>query len=514
MDGSKRLGPRWVAAILGLTFLAIVPGLGSARLSYHEAIVAQSAREMLVSGAWHVPTLDDSPWLEKPPLLHWLVLIASRVAGDVTELAARLPSGCASVLMAMAVATLGARQFGSTVGGLAGCVQALTSWTVIRGRLVESDMILACLIAWTIVALDRLREEEQPSTRKWLARAVWLGIGATSLAKGIGFGAALIVATTALIVTWDRNWPLLRSLVDLPGMAMALMITLAWPAMILARYPEALSLWTTHVADRLADRPEVFAGRASWWAYAPAVLGQTLPWTPLALVGAWSSWARACRERGGPDRLLWAWAVGPLVLLSLATIKNAHYAIHALGPWSVWAALGLVKSGDWLAARGRSRQKMRPGLAVILVAIAIAFGLGLGVLAPRLDRRSAEWSFYQTAARYLEPGEPLVLLYDDWDRLPYPTPFGPIPHDLAVRLYYLHRPATWREGVGHWPDMPTRRFAAIARDRDLEGLTRIGGVEKVVQGPPSRWDRTYSLYRVTPEDRRAETVARVNEIMK
>ena len=32
---------------------------------------------------------------------------------------------------------------------------------------------------------------------------------------------------------------------------------------------------------------------------------------------------------------------------------------------------------------------------------------------------------------------PLVLLYDDWDRNPYESPFGPIPHDLAVRLFYL-----------------------------------------------------------------------------
>ena len=53
------------------------------------------------------------------------------------------------------------------------------------------------------------------------------------------------------------------------------------------------------------------------------------------------SLARAVRRRDDPaagdgagagDRLLWAWAVGPIALLSLATVKNAHYIIHALPP--------------------------------------------------------------------------------------------------------------------------------------------------------------------------------------
>ncbi len=42
-------------------------GLGSLRLTYHEAHVAQAAREMIAAGDWLVPILDGRPWLEKPP---------------------------------------------------------------------------------------------------------------------------------------------------------------------------------------------------------------------------------------------------------------------------------------------------------------------------------------------------------------------------------------------------------------------------------------------------------------
>jgi 4-amino-4-deoxy-L-arabinose transferase-like glycosyltransferase len=560
--GGGRLGPRWIAAIVGLSAMVLLPGLASLRLTYHEAHVAQAAREMIAAGDPLVPRLDGRPWLEKPPLLHWLIIPLAGVFGDVTELAARLPSALATTLLALAVATLAARRFGPAVGGLAGCVQATMAWSAIRGRLAEADILLACLVAWTMVALDSLRsshraaipspegeapaepgmtrglprpcppgmaghdarlggslalpgresEETRSGGTRRIARLFLLALGTTALAKGIGFGAALILAATVVVLIWDRDRKTLRSLLDPPGLALAAIVGLAWPALVLMRYPAALGLWSSHVADRLAERPELFAGRSSWWAYLPAVLGLTLPWTPLALLGTWTSLRRAARERFGPDRLLWAWAVGPLVLLSMATVKNAHYAIHALPPWSIWSAIGLIKAGSWLEVHGRCPKRMMRRMAVVFAAVALAIGLGLGVISPRFDRRWHEWAFYEEAGRQVSSGEPVVILYDDWDRLPYPSPFGPMPHDLPIRLYYLGRSPSWREGAGRWPDLPDRPFVAIGRDRDVDGLARLGRVERVAQGPPVRWDRTYSLFRVTPEGRpaRDEAVARAS----
>ncbi|HEY2159123.1 MAG TPA: glycosyltransferase family 39 protein [Isosphaeraceae bacterium] len=546
-EGRGRLGPRWIAAIVGLSAMVLSPGLVSLRLTYHEAHVAQAAREMIAAGDPLVPRLDGRPWLEKPPLLHWLIIPLGRAFGDVTELAARLPSALATTLLALAVATLAARRFGPTVGGLSGCVQATMVWSAIRGRLAEADILLACLVAWTMVALDALRRSDRPPTlpspamgegflsvennlhppplrgrvgwaaaeprdRRLLARLFLLALGTTALAKGIGFGAALILAATLLVLIWDRDRRTTRALLDPQGLTLAAVVTLAWPALVLTRYPAAFGLWTSHVADRLAERPELFAGRSSWWAYLPAVLSLTLPWTPLALLGAWASLRRARRERFGPDRLLWAWAVGPLVLLSMATVKNAHYAIHVLPPWSIWTAIGLMKVGNRMEARGRCPERMKRRMAFVFAVIAVATGLGLGVISPRFDRRWREWAFYEEAGRRVGSDEPVVILYDDWDRLPYPSPFGPMPHDLPIRLYYLGHFPSWREGVGHWSDLPNRPFAAIGRDRDVEGLSRLGRVERVAQGPPVRWDRTYSLFRVTPraEPSRDPAVARAS----
>src|SRR5204862_343265 len=91
MAGS-RLGHLRLACLAALSALVFLPGLGSSgRLSYHEAFVAQGAREILDSGGWAYPTIGGRPWLEKPPLPWWLTAVLGRGAGGVDEGVARLP---------------------------------------------------------------------------------------------------------------------------------------------------------------------------------------------------------------------------------------------------------------------------------------------------------------------------------------------------------------------------------------------------------------------------------------
>ena len=569
-----RLGPARLAAIVGLSTLTLGIGLGSSgRLTYHEAFVAQAARELIVRGAVLVPTIDGRPWLEKPPLAFWLVALAGQLAGGVTEFVARVPSAVAATLLAVGLASFTARRFGRDIGWLAGLIQATTFWFVVRGRLAEADVTLACVITWTIAAFDRLRmagagaggyrgphldsssplppgegpgvrvaarrvgledgpipgpgghattltpalsrrergEETRPRSReirddrstpwRW---AFFAGLGATALVKGLGFGAVLAGSAVAATLIWDRDRRATRALLDPKGWALAGALALTWPALVAIRLPAAVSLWTLHVTDRLASHPEHFIG-GPWWEYGPAVLNQALPWTPLALMGAWPSLLRAigAKGRGGVDRLLWAWSVVPVLVLSAATVKNAHYAIHALPPLAAWAALGLTQVGTRLVRRrGWSPSSVRLGAVALFVGLGLACGLGHLGLGPRFDRRGGEWAWCETIGRDLDPGLPLVVLYEDYDRKPYPSPFGPVPHDWAVRLYYLKRPASWRQGVDDLAARPpgpaSSAYALLGRERDLPALRAIGRVEPLMKGPADRFDREFTLFRITP----------------
>jgi 4-amino-4-deoxy-L-arabinose transferase-like glycosyltransferase len=517
MGDETRLGPARLAAIVGMSAMTLGVGLGcSGRLTYHEAIWAQSARELLARGDLLVPTLDGRPWLEKPPLLTWLIALSGGLAGRIDETVARMPAVVAATVMAIGVAVMAARRFGRDRGTLAGLIQVTTLWTVMRGRLAEADILLACLTTWALVVFDGLRllnnapppyQLDKGGLRTpWARRLPWLFftlIGATALAKGIGFGAVLVLATVALTLVWDRDWQSLRRLIVSPGWLVAALVGLAWPLLVLARAPAAWDVWTLHVTDRLGTRSAHFASEL-WWEYALSPLVQTLPWTPLALAGM-----RTLRR----DRLLISWAIAPAVLVSLASVRNAHYLIYALPPWSMAAAVGLGRLAEWLRDRGWQASEIRTAAAGGFLVLGLACALGFTLLGPPFDRRGVEWSFYASVGRRLAPEEPLVILYDDLDRNPYPSPFGPMPHDLPVRLFYLDRPASWRPSpealAEHHPPCP---FAVLARARDLPALARLGHVERLAPGPPVRRDRTYVLYRIRPRVHRDLNAAKMADV--
>ncbi|MGC8640943.1 MAG: ArnT family glycosyltransferase [Isosphaeraceae bacterium] len=535
--------PQRRLAWLGIGYLtliwafSIVVGLGcSNQLTYHEAFVAQGAREILASGDWWYPRIGGLPWLEKPPLPFWLVAASGWAAGEISPTVARLPSALAALGLVLGVGMLAAYRYGPVIAVLAGAMQATTAWTVLRGRLAEADILLACAITWAIVAFDRLRiregQQDQGSacgktSRAWqLWRWVFFGLlGITSFIKGTGFGCALVLCTVALVAIWDRDQTLRARLRFPAGWLLAGFLTVSWPlAMVRQHGLKVIGLWLLHVTSRLStSATHGIIARESWSEYVLDILGQGLPWTPLALIGAIGLIPRVLaapgRGRPGPadqervnaalgDRLLWAWALGPLVLVSLASARNAHYAIHAMIPWSIWSAVEVSALGSWLCKRGWPRKRAARLVFGTLTGLAAAYGLGFWLVAPWFDHRSGEAAFYRQVGRQTPASEHLELLYDDWDREPYPTPFGPIPHDLALRLYYLDRPAGWHfhteslmDCTSECPGDPERSGSdlsvnVIGRERDLPALRALGEVEVLQSSSGYRWDRTYLLAQI------------------
>ena len=549
MSGSKWLHRSWGWLLL-FAVVPLVPGLGSSRrLSYHEAFVAQGAREMLESGNWAHPTIGGLPWLEKPPLPWWLVAAVGLCNGGVTETVARVPSVLAAIGVSMGIAVLAGRHYGRRIGILTGAVQATTWWTVTRGRLAEADILLTCLITWTLVAFDgvmewrgnggKLEDRGRETTQGGRVRWVFVGLlGLTGLVKGTGFGAALIAVVIVTALLWQRDSSALARLWFPWRWLLPIGLTIAWPLCMCGIYGfRPIALWMTHVAERVAEQsgPGPFAGE-KWWEYAGGLLGQALPWTAIAFLGAYGSVCRAIglnssgwtgdtrakttRAVMAGDRLLCCWAIAPLGLLSLATVKNAHYAISAQVPWSVWAALGLAEIGEWLRCRGYNGTRLRVATQAGFVTLALGYGVGYWLVAPSFDRRGVEWAFYESVGREFSPSTPLVLLYDEWDRDPYHSPFGSIPHDLAVRLFYLGRAACWHGDMrsmlvcthtinrsdprrscllrGQAPGNRLRPgLGVIARERDRAALEKVGEIEVIARGPSSRWDRIYALFKVS-----------------
>ena len=89
-------GPLLGLILLTLGLLIFLIGLGSPGLyDPHESQNAEIAREMLVRGDWVTPHLNNARYLDKPPLLYWVIAL-SYVTFGVSEFSARLCSALSS----------------------------------------------------------------------------------------------------------------------------------------------------------------------------------------------------------------------------------------------------------------------------------------------------------------------------------------------------------------------------------------------------------------------------------
>src|SRR3989304_6083312 len=93
-----------IVAVIGLALLSSLGGVfGGPALGDHEAIVAQCAREMRLSGDWLVPRFPETPFFRKSPLPFWMGAACSYLFGNdpttglpVTAAASRLGSALCS----------------------------------------------------------------------------------------------------------------------------------------------------------------------------------------------------------------------------------------------------------------------------------------------------------------------------------------------------------------------------------------------------------------------------------
>src|SRR5579859_7806739 len=76
-----------------------------------DAVQAQIARTMLQSGDWTIAHLDGVPYIEKSPLVYWLMAASMRLFG-VHDWAARIPVALAAILVGFLTYRYGRWAFG------------------------------------------------------------------------------------------------------------------------------------------------------------------------------------------------------------------------------------------------------------------------------------------------------------------------------------------------------------------------------------------------------------------
>lgn len=194
----------WAAIII--LFLAVY--LGSAFSPALQDDVdtshAEAAREMISRGDYVTLHINGVRYLEKAPLMYWLVAGCYRVFG-INEFATRLPTVMAMFLLVLLGIRWGRRAFGQRAGVYAGLFTVTGAGCFLFTRVLIPEAILSLLIAAAFYCL--VSALDTPSAR-WRWYAVYALLALAVLTKGllalVVFGMTLI-AYLAISGEW-RRW--------------------------------------------------------------------------------------------------------------------------------------------------------------------------------------------------------------------------------------------------------------------------------------------------------------------
>src|SRR5262245_66695475 len=100
-----------VLLLIALPALLLYPWLDFRLFEPDEGRYAQVPREMLERGDWVMPMLQGEPYLDKPPLVYWLVMLSYRAFG-AHDWAARLVPALAVHATILLPYLLGCRTIG------------------------------------------------------------------------------------------------------------------------------------------------------------------------------------------------------------------------------------------------------------------------------------------------------------------------------------------------------------------------------------------------------------------
>ena len=333
-----------VAVLLAVCGFLFFYGLGSfGLLGADEPRYAQIGAEMLARHDWVVPTLNGTPWLEKPALLYWGEMASYALFGP-HDWAARVPSATLATLMIFAIWWFVRRRIGGW-GLDAALISASCIFAVSFGRGASTDMPLTACFTIGILAW---MEWFVSGRRRWL-----LGFYAFQalgmLAKGpvSPFLAGLVIVVFALL--WRPRKPISSEPTDAGTPANwrplhVVLRTLWWPGILLFLaisipwYVEAQlktgNFFRVFLLEHNLERfgTNRYAHRQPFWYFFVVLLLGMLPWTAIfvaELVNIARNFRAWLSER--PLTIfVTLWCALPVLFFSLSVSKLPGYILPAI----------------------------------------------------------------------------------------------------------------------------------------------------------------------------------------
>jgi 4-amino-4-deoxy-L-arabinose transferase-like glycosyltransferase len=308
--------------------------------------------EMLERGDWVVPTIDDEPYLAKPPLIYWMVGASYKLFGSQATLVGRLPIALVCLLTALGVLVIGWRRANARVGLWSALLLLSSFFFRDRAQEAEIDPVLTSAVLGMVYWQWRSLTDE-----RWLTSALVSGLfaGAALLLKGPVTIPFLAASTFAAAYVERPAWRRAAAVTSVI-LALGLAILLPWAVLLIQRVGWG-TVWTTLNSEsikRIGTASRINYGPVYF--YVGALAGGFLPWTWL--LGFWASRRFRSHARSSTSsffRVAGLFTLAAFVLFSLFKGKEAKYLLPLFPFMALLAGLvmdWLVRSDDALAWRG------------------------------------------------------------------------------------------------------------------------------------------------------------------
>ncbi len=351
-----------------------------------DAIQAQIARNMLTSGDWVTARLDGVAYLEKAPLVYWIIGGSFKIFG-IHDWAARIPIALSVMALAWLTAAFAVWAFGKRAGLYAGLCIGTSVGLFLFTRVLIPDVMLTFTIALAMWAFLRALDEQEAHPRFWaMLMAASLGTGLllkSLVAIVFPIAGALIYLLLTKQLFLRRTWQRLR---PVSGFFIALLIAAPWHILATLRNPPYFSfalhggpgeyhgfLWFYFINEQVLrflnlryPRDYDTVPRLWFWLFHLLWL---FPWSVFFPALAKLSYKPV--DRAGRTRLLALCWTGFLLIFFTFSTTQEYYSMPCYPALALLLGSAMAAGGDWI------RRGTRVLCAVALMAAIATLGIFL-----------------------------------------------------------------------------------------------------------------------------------------
>lgn len=333
-----------------------------------------TAREMIETGHWFLPTMHGEPRLAKPPLPTWLTaaaMIAGNSGLDKDLAVNRIPSALAGLLLAFSLFGLTRFWTGSNrAAALATAFLATSYMFVLMARRNSWDIYCHAFMLAAIWGLAVILASPVPRRRLAVGTGVLLGL--SGLSKGpVSYYALFLPFVAAMLAT--GGWQGMRARGRDLGLALLIGVVLStiWSAVAWLAVPHDFArMLDTEQSAWFTEHTKPF------WFYLQFPL-MTGIWSLAACAALWPGHARKRVEPLLPYWRPFVWTLGSVLLLMLVPEKKDRYLLPVLIPLCQLMGVyltGLLRDPD---KGGRLGQVWIVAESVIFGLVVLAIPAGL-----------------------------------------------------------------------------------------------------------------------------------------